>query len=300
MRAGICAGIIGLSAALSAGCSVKRIGLSRMADAITATSSTFATENDPEFVRLAAPSTLKMVEMLLQEEPRHDGLLGAGCSGFTQYSYAFLQVESEVIDPSRAADVRDLRVRALLMYERARDYCLRALDLRAAGIRAALPVGKTDRLQGLTKADVPELFWLAAAWGGSLTLADNPVMRIGEIPALRAVLERALELDASWEAGAVHEAMIALEGLPPMLGGSPARARRHFEKAVELSAGQSAFAYVAMATSVAQPGKDRAEFERLLESALAIDVSKRPSLRLANLIAQKRARSLLARIDSLF
>jgi predicted anti-sigma-YlaC factor YlaD len=57
---------------------------------------------------------------------------------------------------------------------------------------------------------------------------------------------------------------------------------------------------VALATGVAQPGKDRAEFERLLRAALAIDVSKRPSIRLANLIAQKRARYLLTQIDKLF
>ena len=41
------------------------------------------------------------------------------------------------------------------------------------------------------------------------------------------------------------------------------------------------------------------EFERLLRAALAIDVSKRPSIRLANLIAQKRARYLLTQIGSL-
>jgi hypothetical protein len=55
-----------------------------------------------------------------------------------------------------------------------------------------------------------------------------------------------------------------------------------------------------MASSIAQPGGDREEFERLLRAALAIDVSRRPSLRLANLIAQKRARFLLSSINSLF
>jgi hypothetical protein len=283
-----------------AGCSLKRMGLERMANAISATSSTFAADNDPEFVRLAAPSTLKMVEMLLQEEPRHHGLLSTGCSGFTQYAYAFLQVDSENLEPGRAAEARELRGRAARMYDRARGYCLRALDVRVPGIASALPTGRTEALGRTEKADVSALFWLGASWGGSLSLAENPVLRIGEIPALRAVLERALQLDPAWESGAVHEAMIALEGLPPLLGGSPARAREHFDKAVELSEGNSAFAYVTLATSVAQPAKDRAEFERLLRAALAVDVSKRPSLRLTNLIAQKRARNLLSRIGSLF
>jgi len=111
---------------------------------------------------------------------------------------------------------------------------------------------------------------------------------------------RALELNEAWEGGTIHEAMIALESLPALLGGSPARAKEHFERAVALSNGESAFAFVALATGVAQPAKDRREFERLLRLALAVDVSKRPSIRLSNLIAQKRARSLLAQADKLF
>ena len=170
----------------------------------------------------------------------------------------------------------------------------------STGIGAALPTGKTEALRRAAKPDVPDLYWLAASWGGSVALAENPLLRVGEVPALRAVLQRALELDPGWESGAIHEAMIAMEGLPSLLGGSTVRARQHFDKAVELSNGQSAFAYVTLATSVVQPAKDRAEFERLLRAALAIDISKRPSLRLANLIAQKRARHLLARIDTLF
>ena len=94
--------------------------------------------------------------------------------------------------------------------------------------------------------------------------------------------------------------MIAVESLPILLGGSAARAREHFNRAVALSNGESAFAYVALATGVAQPAKDRAEFERLLRAAIAIDVSKRPSIRLANLIAQKRARYLLSQVNKLF
>ena len=279
---------------------MKRMGLERMADAISATASSFAVDNDPEFVRVAAPSTLKMVEMLLEQQPRHAGLLSTACSGFAQYAYAFLHVDAETLEPARAAEARELRSRAARMYNRAREYCLRALDVQVAGIRSQLPSGKTEALRKTEKSHVPDLYWLAASWGGSLMLADNPVMRLGELAPLRAVLQRALELDPTWESGAIHEGMIALEGLPPMLGGSPVRAREHFEKAVQLSGGQSAFAYVTMATSVAQPAKDRAEFERLLRAALAIDVSRRPSLRLQNLIAQKRARHLLARLDSLF
>ena len=78
------------------------MGMSRMADALSSTASSFTRDNDPEFVREAAPSTLKMVEMLLEQSPTHTGLLMTACSGFTQYAYAFLQSDADVADPGSA------------------------------------------------------------------------------------------------------------------------------------------------------------------------------------------------------
>jgi TRAP transporter T-component len=282
-----------------AGCSPKKMGINRMADALTSTASTFARDTDPEFVRQAAPSTLKMVEMLLEDSSSHPGLLMTACSGFTQYSYAFLQSDADAADP-RSPATKELRARGAAMYERARGYCLRALDVSHPGAARGLQGDAKAILASMSKADVPALYWAGVAWGGSLVLAENSFARIGELVTVRALFARALQLDEAWEGGTIHEAMIALESLPVLLGGSPARAREHFDRAVALSNGESAFAYVALAAGVAQPAKDRREFERLLRAALAVDVSKRPSIRLANLIAQKRARYLLSQIDRLF
>ena len=273
--------------------------MSRMADALSSTASSFTRDNDPEFVRQAAPSTLKMVEMLLEQSPTHTGLLMTACSGFTQYAYAFLQSDADVADPG-SATARELKARGAAMYDRARGYCVRALETRHPGVGRSLHGDPRAALASTTTADVPALYWTAVAWGGSLMLSDNALVRIAEISTVRSLFARALQLDEVWEAGAIHEAMIAVESLPVLLGGSPVRAKEHFDRAVALSDGQSAFAYVTMATGVAQPAKDRREFERLLRAAIAIDVSKRPSLRLANLIAQKHARYLLTQMDRLF
>jgi hypothetical protein len=275
------------------------MGMNRMADALSSTASAFTRDNDPEFVRQAAPSTLKMIEMLLEQSPSHAGLLMTACSGFTQYAYAFLQSDADVADPA-SSTAKELRARGAAMYERARGYCVRALDLSHPGAGRSLERNVKAALASMTIADVPALYWTAVAWGGALTLADNALLRIAELSIVRALFTRALQLDETWEAGAIHEAMIAVESLPVLLGGSPVRAKEHFDRAVALSDGQSAFAYVTMATGVAQPAKDRREFERLLRAAITIDASKRPSLRLANLIAQKRARFLLSQTDRLF
>lgn len=271
-------------------CSPKRMTLNRMAALLASASSVYESDSDPEFVRLAAPSTLKTVEMLLTGAPDQPQLLLTACSGFTQYSYGFLHVEAEV-KADDAAAAKELKARAGKMYQRARGYCLHGLERRHPGLTVqALSADPVAALKPAKAEDVPWLYWTAAAWGADLSLASNQYARVAELAVVRALLNRAKALNDTWEQGAIYEALIAFDGLPPLLGGSPAAARADFDKAMELSDRKSVFAYVALAATVANPAEKR----RLLESALAIDVNTLTTRRLTNAIAQRYARALLA------
>jgi hypothetical protein len=81
--------------------------------------------------------------------------------------------------------------------------------------------------------DLPWLYWTAASWGGELSLAPSQLARITELASVRALLGRAKALEANWERGAIYEALIPFDGLPPPLGGSAAAARADFDKAME-------------------------------------------------------------------
>ena len=288
---------------VTAACSPARMGFNRMAAALTETAAAYSRDDDPEFVRTGAPATLKMVEMMLDTQPSHPGLLMTACSGFAQYAYAFLHLDSEVAAVTDARAAHEARERAARMYTRARGYCLRALRIGNKPLGNALeraPAAALPLLETAAKPDVAALFWTGATWAGELALAENQLERLAELALVRALLTRALELDEAWGDGTIHEAMIAIEGLPRLLGGSPARARQHFERATALSQGESATAYVTFAASVAVPARNRTEFENLLKQALGVDLSRRPTLRVANLVAQKRARFLLSTADRLF
>jgi predicted anti-sigma-YlaC factor YlaD len=114
-------------------------------------------------------------------------------------------------------------------------------------------------------------------------------------------MDRALELDESWEHGAIHSFFITFQmARQDVAGDAEAAARKHFARAVELSDGQLAGPYVALAEAVCVKKQDAAEFKKLLEKALAVDPDARPQWRLANLIMQRRARWLLGRTDELF
>jgi predicted anti-sigma-YlaC factor YlaD len=114
-------------------------------------------------------------------------------------------------------------------------------------------------------------------------------------------MHRALELDEGFALGAIYDFYIVYEGArPAAAGGSVERARASLVRALQFSEGHRAAPLVSFAETVDVGIQDRAEFEKLLHQALAIDVNALPEQRLANLIAQRRARWLLARMDQLF
>jgi predicted anti-sigma-YlaC factor YlaD len=281
------------------GCSLERTALQSMAEVMAASGDTFATDGDPELVREAFPFALKTMESVLAELPEHGPLLLATCSAFTQYSWAFVQLDADLVEADDFERAQALRERARKLHLRARDYGLRDLELRYPGIRARLVTDPEGAVAETTRDDVAALFWSGAAWGLAVALGLDKPELVADLPAVRALFDRALALDEGWHRGAIHAALIALDASAPM-GGTPERARAHFGRAVELSGGTAAGPYVSLAVSVALVEQNRTEFERLLQQALAIDVDREPGQRLANVLAQRKARHLLARIDDLF
>src|SRR6266446_4303676 len=79
---------------VGSGCSIRRYALNKAADVLAESGTTFASDDDPELIKAAAPFSLKLMESFLAENPRHPGVLAAAASGFTQYAYAFVQQDA--------------------------------------------------------------------------------------------------------------------------------------------------------------------------------------------------------------
>jgi predicted anti-sigma-YlaC factor YlaD len=281
-------------------CSIKRFAANSVANSLTSGPDVFGTDNDPELIREALPFGLKTMESLLEVVPRHRGLLLTLCRGFTQYGFAFVQLDAEQIEPEDYTQATAMRARALKLFLRARDYGLRGLELRHRGIGDRLRLSPDSAARAIEKRDVPMLYWTAAAWGSAVNLGKDQPELLADLGAVRALVARGLAIDEAYDGGALHEAMIVLEAMPESMGGSPTRAREHFRRTLELSAGARASPYITLASSVSVMEQNRAEFRQLLEQALAVDPDRDPSQRLANIILQRRARFLLAHEELLF
>jgi hypothetical protein len=284
-----------------AACSmIKTAAIKNVGNTLAAPGDTFTADNDPELVRRAVPFALKMYESLLVSIPRHTPLLLATCSGYTGYAYAFVETDADLLREEQHHDeIKALRDEAVTLYLRGKDYCARAMEVKFPGLMKAMLADPAPALKKITsKEDVPLMYWTAASWGAAMSLRKDPDLVI-DLPVVRALAERGLELDEAWSDGALHELMITLDAQGEAFGGSEAGALKHFARAVELQQGLMAGPYVALAMGVAYPKGDRAQFEKLLQQALAIDPEKKKSVRLVNLIAQRHAKALLDRMDVL-
>lgn len=290
-----------LMLATGSGCTMlKQTATGQLADALSDSGSVFATDDDPELIRSAAPFSLKLIESLIAETPAHRGLRLAAARGFTQYAFSFLEQDADQLADQDFAGAKALRVRARQMYLRARDHGLRGLDSAHEGFSARLRSDPKSAVRAAVPDDVPLLFWTAAAWGAAITLAKDNAHLIADQVLVEALVDRALELNESYESGVIHAFLIPYEMARQGAAGDPAaRARRHFERAMELCGDAQAGPLVSLAESVAVVKQDRAEFQALLTRAIAIDPNAHPEWRMANLVMQRRARWLLSRTDEL-
>jgi predicted anti-sigma-YlaC factor YlaD len=289
-------------AALAAlpGCSIKHVAINALGNALAQGGSGYARDGDPDLVWEAVPFGLKTVESLLDEAPRHKGLLLAAAGGFVQYGYGRVQQEADFVEARDLARATELRNRARRLYLRALGYGFRGLEVDFPGLRERLRRDGDAALAQTRKEHVPLLYFTGLAWFAAISVSKDDSELTADQAQAEALMRRALALDEGYDRGALHDFFISWEGRGEAVGGSFERAREHLQRAEALAGGHRASAMVNFAETVSVARQDRKEFERLLREALAVDVDAVPDMRLANLIYQKRARWLLGRADELF
>jgi predicted anti-sigma-YlaC factor YlaD len=285
----------------ASGCSVRQYAASSIGNALVEGGDVYASDDDIELVGAAIPFGLKTIESLLATVPEHRGLLLAATRGFTQYAYVYVQLPADELEARDVAAAYAQRDRARRLFLRARDYGLRGLGLAGSDAARRLFANPAGTLATTTVEDVPLLYWTAVAWAAAISLGKDSPALVAGLPAVGALIARASELDTDWDHGTLQTFLIGYEmSRPDAAPDAERRARAHFARAVELSAGQQAAPYVSLAESVSIEHHDRREFDALLAKALGVDPEARPEWKLANLVMQRRARWLRARADEFF
>ena len=285
------------------------MALKSTADALSSSGGGFGSEDDPELVRSAAPFGLKTMETLAESLPTHRAIRLSLASGFVQFAYAFVNQDADRLADVNMEQAKLQWLRSRRLYLRGRDYALSALEISHPGFRQALLSG--DQAQSLAalrragKQDVPYLYWVAAGWALAISTAKDDPKLFGDFPLVGEIMGRAFELDENYDEGALHEFYVSYDSSRSEdQGGGPAQAKKHLDAAQKLCGGRKLGSLVSYAEGVLQQQQKKAEFVSLLQQVLAADVySEDPSWkkqRLANVLAQTRARWLLSRLADLF
>jgi len=278
-------------------CSPKRYVLEKAADALDSTSEggAFARDDDPELVRDAVPFALKTMESLADQLPGDTALRIGLARGFTQYGFAFVEQPAEL--GGNAGEMP----RARRFYLRARAYGLEGMKIARGVTEDELRKSPQQAAARFQKEDVPLMYWTMAPWALAISANKRDLELVGDLPAVAALLDRALQLDESWDQGSLHEFAITFDPARPE-GTTPEKQKAHFERAKTLAQGEKISPLVTYAQAVSGPEQRKAEYEALLKEAASFDVDqpKARKNRLTNILSQRRAAYLLKHEDDVF
>jgi len=243
--------------------------------------------NDLATVESGGAAFLILVDGLLVGDPDNPSLLMTAADLHSQYASNFAS------GPEQA---RNLSQKAL-------DYAMRAFCLRMKGDcrLKELDFQEFETLIGTTgPKDVPALYTLGAAWTSWIQARRDDWEAIADLPRAKAIMERVVALDETYEDGGAHMYLGVFATLvPPAAGGKPEEGRRHFERALEISGDRNLMVYVLYAQYYARMVFDRELHDRLLNRVLALDPQV-PGYVLVNTAARKQARALLDSAEDYF
>lgn len=282
---GIALVLLGVPASKSpgqeAGAEVEVDELLRQADAA------FAQNYDEARLREA----IALYEQVLSHDPENRHALDRLAQAYYELAFAHRFV---FLPPARRED-REVREERRELFSRGREYGLRSLRTWA-GFAAQEDRNFEQAVRAVE--DVAALSWTAADWGRVLEFEGLSLRALEEVPKIRALYERALELDPLYFASAPKRGLGALlANLPGFLGGDLERAQRLLEEAVA-DAPEFLENRVRLACEVALKRRDRETFTRELQTVLAHPIGE--AYILWNRVAHREAQELLEMADRLF
>jgi hypothetical protein len=279
-------------------CSISNVATKIVANALTGegSSDVFTGDPDPELVGDALPFAIKSYETLLAQQPDHEGLILTTGSLFVMYANAFVQGPAQML-PTFRYEERDVALaRAKKFYLRGTNILMSGLEQRFPGFAAALETGVlAPILKKAKKQDVSLFYWTVAGALSAYSLEPFDIKQGMQVQKITPLIHRAYELDPDFNKGAIDDFYVLYyASMPEGMGGDKSKVDTHFQLALQKSGGALASPYVSYAQAVAVPAQDYELFKANLEKALAVDVDEDPANRLVNILAQRKARFLLA------
>ncbi len=279
------------------GCSIKRMTInatgSFMEDVVTA----FFEEEDIDFAKQAIPANLKLLDGLIKgSNYENDDLLLKGCKLYGMYAMGFL----EDTETDKKLEKENLK-KASYFYKKAKEYGMKIL-VKNNDFKNVLDKDFSEfekMMIAFNKKDIETLFWTAFAWGSFINLNRNSVEAVADLPKVKALVLRVLELDETYFYGLPHLFMIVYYSMPKMFGGDIDKAKEEYDKIKNISGDKFVLADFFAAKYYAVQKQDKKMFLELLSKVEEVSDDVIPE-KLFTMVARKKAGILKLKADDLF
>lgn len=243
--------------------------------------------DDPTLVSDGLPAYLLLLEARINANPESPSLRLSTARLTGTYAALFAE-ESGRYQRLNARALEHARTGACLSSDRLCD--LGQLDFDAFD----------QRITELQPDDLDALYILATTWTGWIDANSSDFVALGDLPRVERLLAWVAENQPEYDDGAVWLYLAVLNSQrPPAAGGQPEKARRYFEQAREITAGDNLLINVLMADSYARLLFDRDLFVELLREVLDSEVDA-AEYRLSNAVARQRAETLFEQTEAIF
>jgi hypothetical protein len=320
---------IGLACLLAvlAGCpsTIQHMAAGTTAQILVKAQPSLQMESDYELAARAVPGALKTIEgfYVADEQPALREVL---TEGYCQYATAFVEDEWEVAKFAEKLDEVDYQnERASKMFARCLNYALMDLPGGFDKDLYGTPEQATKRINSIGLSHRTPLMWAGVGLGGMINHNLTRVEMLSYLPVVKTILERVVAIDTAQRGQidgtkhvpcdascTVHLALphIALgmvySAASAQFGGDAKRATDEFNIALRITAdakhpdGRMLLARVLLGYRVGIMTNDRKLFHDELSKVLETDPAIWPEQRLANEVAQRRARRYLKHEKDLF
>ena len=250
-------------------------------------SATILEFDDPETIKKGVPAYLILISSMIKGDPDNPDLLESGAKLYGAYASGF-------------TDSNESKV---ALSNRAFSYASQAMCIRNAGFCDVKSISYFEyekRLNTVGSSQVKPLFIFVSSWAGVIEANSSDWNAVAELPKVKAGIMRVIDIDETVNAGNAHLYMAVMESLlPPTLGGKPELAKKHFDRAIEISNGENQMARVLYAEKYARMMFDRELHDKLLKQVVESDSGPQDQI-LINTLAKQRAAELLLHADEYF
>lgn len=257
---------------------------------------TILESNDPETIKKGVPSYLILMSSMIKGDPDNPDLLESGAQLYGAYASSFTDS-----DESKQA-----------LANTAFTYANHAMCVRNekfCDVKSPSYFEYERLLTEIDKSQADHLFIFGSSWAGVIEATSSDWNSVAELPKVKASIQRVLDVDETVHNGNAHLYMAVLESLlPPSLGGKPEVAKKHFDRAIEISDNSNLMAKVLYAEKYARLLFDRELHDKLLNEVVAADIECNngsscigvKNQTLINTLAKQKAKALLIDADDYF